>query len=319
MSEDADIKKRPAFQFYPGDWRKDVELRACSLAARGLWIDLMCVMHECDPYGHLALNGAPMTPAKIAGQIGVTPQQVKKLLDELIENGVARKTDNGTIYSKRMVDDERIRNARAAGGKAGSEHGIKGAEHGAKGGRPAANKGGLETPLPTDLKPPPSSSSSSSTSLSPRDAESTSTTVAPDPTPGARVCLALKAHGIRGNPSHPVLLALVEAGATPQEFADAAPQAKGKADPFAYLLGVVKGQRRDAAEAAKGLHKGAMPASQGKPPTAAELRVFRSSPQIMDPTARARCEAFTNAGHTAPDTTNVIDMEAPNGLAIGLD
>lgn len=58
---------------------------------------------------------------------------------------------------------------------------------------------------------------------------------------------------------------------------------------------------------------------QAKPPTAAELRVFRSSPQIMDPTTRARCEAFTNAGHTAPDTTNVIDMEAPNGLAIGLD
>lgn len=94
---------------------------------------------------------------------------------------------------------------------------------------------------------------------SPKDTESTSTTVAPDPTPGARVCLALKAKGIRGNPSHPVLLALVEAGATPQEFVDAAPQALGKADPFAYLLGVVKGQRRDAAEAAKGLHQGAMP------------------------------------------------------------
>lgn len=58
---------------------------------------------------------------------------------------------------------------------------------------------------------------------------------------------------------------------------------------------------------------------RAKPPTAAELRVFRSSPQIMDPTARARCEAFTNAGHTAPEPLNVIDMEAPNGLAIGLD
>ena len=161
MSEDLEIKKRPAFQFYPGDWRKDVELRACSLAARGMWIDLMCVMHECEPYGHLALNGAPMTPAKIAGQIGVTPQQVKKLLDELLENGVARKTPEGTIYSKRMVDDERIRNARANGGKAGSEHGIKGAEHGSKGGRPTVQKGGLETPLPDELTPPPSSSSSS--------------------------------------------------------------------------------------------------------------------------------------------------------------
>lgn len=165
----------------------------------------------------------------------------------------------------------------------------------------------------------PNHSQTPDTRLSPISTESTSTSVAHDPTQGARVCLALKAHGINGNPSHPMLLALIAAGATAQEFVNAAPSAAGKADPFAYLLGVVKGQRRDAAEAAQGLHKGAMPAPQGKAPTAAELRVFRSSPQIMDPTARARCETFTNAGHTAPDTTNVIDMEAPNGLAIGLD
>lgn len=238
MSEDADIKKRPAFQFYPGDWRKDVELRACSLAARGLWIDLMCVMHECDPYGHLALNGAPMTPAKIAGQIGVTPQQVKKLLDELIENGVARKTDNGTIYSKRMVDDERIRNARAAGGKAGSEHGIKGAEHGAKGGRPAGNKGGLETPLPTDLKPPPSSSSSSSPSGE----------LAREPSPAGAVCKALRAIGFaQTNPSDPRLIALLGAGATLEEIVAVGEEAVKGNKGWSWVLTVVQARRNDAA------------------------------------------------------------------------
>lgn len=158
------MAKRPAFQFYPGDWRKDVELRACSLAARGLWIDLMCVAHECEPYGHLMLNGKPMTLAKIAGQIGVPASQVKKLLDELLENGVARKTPQGVIYSKRMVDDERLRAIRAEGGKAGAEHGVKGGSHGVKGGRPSIVKGGLETPLQQDQNPPPSSSSASSTS-----------------------------------------------------------------------------------------------------------------------------------------------------------
>lgn len=135
----------------------------------------------------------------------------------------------------------------------------------------------------------------------------------------ARVVFALKPFGIFGSSSHPMLRALCEAGATAEEFADAAPNAKGKDDPFAYVIGTVKRRREEAARAAQGLHKGAMPIAQGKAPTAAELRVFRSSPQIMDPTARARCEAFTNAGHTAPDTHNVIDMEAPNGLAIGLD
>lgn len=101
--------------------------------------------------------------------------------------------------------------------------------------------------------------------------ESISTEDAHEPTEGARVCLALKPFGIRGNPSHPLLLALVQAGATPEEFVDAAPAAQGKGDPFAYLLSVVQGRRRDAAEAAKGLHKGAMPQRQ---PTQADLNTL---------------------------------------------
>jgi hypothetical protein len=172
--EATEKRKRPAFQFYPGDWRKDVELRSCSLAARGLWIDLMCVMHECEPYGHLVLHGKPMTPAKIAGQIGVPAATVAKLLAELLENGVIRQTAEGALFSKRMVEDERIRNARADGGKAGSEHGSKGAEHGSKGGRPPTGRGVTKPPL----EPPPSSSSSSSSSekktmVEPADADPT--------------------------------------------------------------------------------------------------------------------------------------------------
>jgi hypothetical protein len=248
VSEDTEIKKRPAFQFYPGDWRKDVELRACSLAARGLWIDLMCVMHECDPYGHLALNGAPMTPAKIAGQIGVTPPQVKKLLDELLENGVARKLDNGTIYSKRMVDDERIRNARAAGGKAGSEHGVKGAEHGSKGGRPKAQEGGLETPLTGDLKPPPSSSSSSSSSSSENFVLSESEVQANFAACGN----ALKRAGINlatTNTADPVYRAMVEQGMNPEELEVVAREAVQKriGKPLPWICTVVADRRARAA------------------------------------------------------------------------
>lgn len=158
--------KRPAFQFYPADWRKDVELRSCSIAARGLWIDILCIAHDCEPYGFLMVNGRPLTAAKIAGQVGLTESQCRKLVDELISNGVARINAEGVIYSKRMVDDEELRNRRAEGGKAGSEFGQRGAEHGSKGGRPKKETGDKKTPLETPLggeeKPPPSSSSSSS-------------------------------------------------------------------------------------------------------------------------------------------------------------
>lgn len=67
------------------------------------------------------------------------------------------------------------------------------------------------------------------------------------PTPAGAVCRALRQAGIPGNPSHPTLLELLGAGATLQHFVDAAPKASGKRDPFAYLLGVVRGQIADAA------------------------------------------------------------------------
>jgi hypothetical protein len=45
--------KRPSFQFYPGDWLKDPELSMCSPATRGIWIDLLCGMHELNHGGLL--------------------------------------------------------------------------------------------------------------------------------------------------------------------------------------------------------------------------------------------------------------------------
>lgn len=152
--------KRPAFQFYPSDWRKDMALQSCSVTARGLWIELLCIAHECEPYGHLMVGGRPMSAAQIGRHTGLTEREAAKLLTELLDAGVASKTDGGAMYSRRMVRDEDLRKRRAAGGEAGSAHGIKGAEHGRKGGRPNKGRGVSEPPL----EPPPSSSSSSSSS-----------------------------------------------------------------------------------------------------------------------------------------------------------
>lgn len=160
--------KRPAFQFYPADWRKDAALQSCSLCARGLWAEIMCILHECEPYGVLSVNGKAMGTAQLSRLVGEAERVVKKLLAELEDAGVFSRDAEGRIFSRRMVNDERVRNARAEGGKAGSEYGVKGAEHGKKGGRPPKDKGASETPLITPLgddgKPPPSSSSSSSSS-----------------------------------------------------------------------------------------------------------------------------------------------------------
>jgi hypothetical protein len=96
--------KLPAFLYYPKDWQAD-SVFGCSLAARGLWHEMINVMHGCEPYGHLAENGAPMADERIARKCGATVQEYVTLLAELEAAGVPRRTRAGIIYSKRMVED----------------------------------------------------------------------------------------------------------------------------------------------------------------------------------------------------------------------
>ncbi len=151
--------KRPAFQFYPADWRNDAGLKLCSLSARGLWIEMICIMHAAEPYGRLCAAGRPLDTRDLSKLVGESERDVKKWLDELVRNNVCS-SEEGAIISRRMVRDESLRERRAAGGEAGSEFGHLGAEHGKKGGRPRKETGDKKPPL----NPPPSSSSSSSSS-----------------------------------------------------------------------------------------------------------------------------------------------------------
>jgi hypothetical protein len=146
--------KRPAFQFYPADWRKDSALQSCSVAAQGLWINLMCVMHECDQYGHLSVNGKPMDCTQIGRLVGLAPKACQKLLDELENADVFSRNDEGVAYSRRMVNDERVRNVRAEAGRLGGNPALLNQED-----KPKVNHTDNHA---SNRKPTPSSSSSSS-------------------------------------------------------------------------------------------------------------------------------------------------------------
>lgn len=147
--------KRPAFQFYPADWRKDVALQSCSMAAQGLWINMLCLAHECEPYGHLTINNRAMTPAQLGRQVGLSHKEAELLVVELDDAGVLDRTSDGTIYSRRMVRDERIRNVRADAGRLGGNPNLL---------KQKDNQEDNQT-LNLDLTPSSSSSSSSSTSV----------------------------------------------------------------------------------------------------------------------------------------------------------
>ena len=84
---------------------------------------------------------------------------------------------------------------------------------------------------------------------------------APGTTAG-ECCKAMAQAGVAGcNPSHPTLVALIEAGASAQEFTHAARLSVGKGKcNFAYVIGTVKRQREEAAKLV--LHQGRMPNKQ---------------------------------------------------------
>ena len=117
--------KRPSFQFYPSDWLRDTALRSCSTGARGLWIDMICYMHEGNPYGYLKVGNKVIHPINLARMVGLTLDEVNGYLDELKEAGVYDIDEDGSICSRRMIRDENLRKIRAEGGKLGGNPKLK--------------------------------------------------------------------------------------------------------------------------------------------------------------------------------------------------
>lgn len=133
--------KRPSFQFYTGDWRKNAKLRRCTPAARGVWIDVLCLFHDSeDEYGILRW------PLKdIANAAGAAMVLVRELVDKGVLKGADRDApayvyrpkhagkvgdpvilviaDGGPVwYSSRMVRDEWVRQKRGGSTRFDTDH-----------------------------------------------------------------------------------------------------------------------------------------------------------------------------------------------------
>lgn len=74
--------RRPSFQFYPGDWVSNQKLRRCTLEERGLWMEVMCLMHDSDEYGVLRWPLADIALSISGASIG--------LLESLCRKGVLK-------------------------------------------------------------------------------------------------------------------------------------------------------------------------------------------------------------------------------------
>ncbi len=116
------------------DWKAELALRACGWAARGMWMDMLCLAHEGTPVGYITLNGRVPTLGELASMLGGNAREVGKLLAELEAAGVFSRTDEGVIYCRRMVREAEADAAAHAAWKA----------HGSNGGNPAIIRGTVE-------------------------------------------------------------------------------------------------------------------------------------------------------------------------------
>jgi hypothetical protein len=155
MSEAKNSGRLPAFQFYPADWRKDPGVQSLDYETRGIWWEIICLLHESDQRGVLLLNGNPMPEEALCRLLGLDNQKLTTAITTLLTYGVAkRRESDGALYSKRMVSDEKLRQIRK--------------EAGSKGGNPLL----LNQKATSKVKQKPTPSSSSSSSSSPTGTES---------------------------------------------------------------------------------------------------------------------------------------------------
>lgn len=102
--------KLPFLKFWVTDWMADEGLRLVSLPARGLWIEMLCMMAKSPEHGKLlTIAGKPMGYDQVAKLCGSSEAEVKPLIEELGDAGVFSIDRAGVIFSRRMVRDEKDR------------------------------------------------------------------------------------------------------------------------------------------------------------------------------------------------------------------
>ena len=114
--------KLPAFQFYPGDWRKDPGIQGLDYETRGIWLEILLLMHESEYRGKLLLNGQPMPVEALARNLGLEVREVEQAVSKLEAYGVSSiDPETGALINRRMVREEAMRQAKVEAGRKGGQ------------------------------------------------------------------------------------------------------------------------------------------------------------------------------------------------------
>tara|TARA_B100000683_G_C12437170_1_gene534401 strand:+ start:414 stop:1262 length:849 start_codon:yes stop_codon:yes gene_type:complete len=113
------VAKKPWFKWWADKWLSDEELRACSPGSRGIWADMLSLMHKSDRCGYLLVGGKAPSHEQIARMTGCSSDELSRHLTELKDTGVVSVTEDGILYSKLMVKEAAKANKCAKAGKTG--------------------------------------------------------------------------------------------------------------------------------------------------------------------------------------------------------
>lgn len=88
--------KAPALSFCTVDWLSDAELSLCSPATRGIWMDLLCRMHDAGRSGEVRGN-----LKQLAVLARCLPSEAEAALADLADTGAADVSEKGGVYTVR--------------------------------------------------------------------------------------------------------------------------------------------------------------------------------------------------------------------------
>lgn len=94
-------------KFFWTDWSSDNALSLCSLAAQGLWLRLLCIAAQNEPYGSILIGGRQPSDQELAKLVrpAIDVRRFRKLLAELERRHVVKRDADGTLFSSRMRVD----------------------------------------------------------------------------------------------------------------------------------------------------------------------------------------------------------------------
>jgi len=120
-------EKLPYMPFYVGDWKKCPEVQALPFDIRMMWFEMLCIMWESEERGVLTINKLPIDEPTLARMLSVPLERLREGLGIMENKNVfSRRENDGAIYSRRMVRDEKRREFYVKTGKRGGNPKLTG-------------------------------------------------------------------------------------------------------------------------------------------------------------------------------------------------